>query len=311
MNETAKVLIRPITASDEPFLREVVYYAIYVPEGTPPPSQDVLNRPDVAKYVRAWGREGDRGFVAIDTQSQARVGATWFRLFNSQDRGYGYVDDSTPELTIAILPEYRGQGIGTRLLGQLLESAASHYRALSLSVDPDNPALRLYKRLGFEAVRISGSSMTMRKSLDRPWREKITPKVAINCVLLNDAGQVLLVKRKDNELWSLPGGFMDLGEQVRDAVLREVKEETGLAIKIVRMTGVYSHPHDSIYIHLGPQFQVVVLVFLGRILKGRFEDNPETGGFDFFSTDSLPPLVKSHTQRIKDALEDKPDVFVR
>jgi ADP-ribose pyrophosphatase YjhB (NUDIX family) len=129
--------------------------------------------------------------------------------------------------------------------------------------------------------------------------------------LLNEEGQVLLVKRKDNELWALPGGFMDLGEQVRDAVLREVKEETGLAIEIVRMTGVYSHPHDSIYIHLGPKFQVVVLVFLGRILEGIFEDNPETGGFDFFSTDALPRLVKSHSQRIQDALQDKPDVFLR
>lgn len=143
------------------------------------------------------------------------------------------------------------------------------------------------------------------------WKEVITPKVVVNCALFNDKNQILLVKRKDNDLWCMPGGFMELGEQVRDAVLREVKEETGLTAEIIRMTGVYSHPNDSLYIHLGSQYQIVALVFLGRVVEGEFEENPETYGFRFFDIDSLPPLVESHRQRIADALENAPDVFIR
>lgn len=143
------------------------------------------------------------------------------------------------------------------------------------------------------------------------WQEAITPKVAVNCALVNDQHQILLVKRKDNDLWCLPGGLMDLGERVQDAVLREVKEETGLTVEIVRLTGVYSDPNDSIYIHLGPQYQIVVLVFLGRITGGKFVENPETYGFQFFEVNELPPLVDSHHQRIADVLVNAPDVFIR
>lgn len=141
--------------------------------------------------------------------------------------------------------------------------------------------------------------------------ETITPKVAVNCALFDDRGRVLLVQRKDNDLWCLPGGMMELGEQVRDAILREVKEETGLTVEIVRLTGVYSHPSDSLYIHRGPQYQLVILVFLGRILGGEFVENAETYGYRFFDVNDLPPLVESHRQRIQDVLANAADVFIR
>jgi len=143
------------------------------------------------------------------------------------------------------------------------------------------------------------------------WHEVITPKVAVNCALFNAQGHILLVQRKDNNLWCMPGGLMELGEQVRDAVLREVKEETGLSIELVRLFGVYSHPNDSLYIHLGPQYQIVVLAFLGHIIGGEFQENPETHGTQFFDIDNLPPLVESHRRRIADVLADRPDVFIR
>jgi len=141
--------------------------------------------------------------------------------------------------------------------------------------------------------------------------EIITPKVAVNCALFDNQGRILLVQRKDNDLWCLPGGLMELGEQVRDAVLREVREETGLEVEIMRLTGVYSHPGDSLYIHRGPQWQLVVLVFLGRILGGEFAENAETYGYRFFDPDDLPSLVESHRQRIRDVLAHSPDVFIR
>jgi ADP-ribose pyrophosphatase YjhB (NUDIX family) len=142
-------------------------------------------------------------------------------------------------------------------------------------------------------------------------RPIVTPKVAVNCALFDDRGRLLLIRRKDNGLWALPGGFVDLGEQVLDAARREVKEETGLTVEVERLVGVYSHPDDSLYIHLGPDYQVVVLVFRGRILGGAFVENEETHGFEFFDTGSLPEIVPTHRQRIDDLLADRPEVVVR
>ena len=72
---------------------------------------------------------------------------------------------TTPELSVAVMPGYRGQGIGTRLLNALLDTASKSYDAVSLSVQADNPALRLYQRLGFEVIEDGGTWFTMRKQL--------------------------------------------------------------------------------------------------------------------------------------------------
>ena len=158
--------IRQLTAQDEPFLWDMLYQAIYVPEGQPQPSRSILQEPEIAHYVTGWGqRPGDMGWVAIEPSANQPVGAAWLRLFLQQEKGYGYVDDNTPELSIAILPEYRGQGVGTFLLDALLQTACERFTAVSLSVSADNPAARLYRRLGFMVVADSGSSLTMRKRL--------------------------------------------------------------------------------------------------------------------------------------------------
>lgn len=155
------ITIRPITVADEPFLWDMLYHAIYVPAGQPPVAREFVYLPELRKYVAAWGQPNDLGFLALD-QTQP-VGASWIRLFQGASRGYGYVDDQTPELTIALLPEFRGQGVGSQLLARLLDAAAARYAAVSLSVSPENPARRLYARCGFEIVSASGDSLTMCK----------------------------------------------------------------------------------------------------------------------------------------------------
>jgi ribosomal-protein-alanine N-acetyltransferase len=152
--------IRPLTSEDEPFLWDMLYLAIFVPEGLPRPSRDILKVPDIVKYVQSWGKSGDYGLVAVDAPTQTPIGAVWLRYFSGSNPSYGYVADDIPELSMALLPEYRGQGIGTRLLGDLIASAPKT-RAISLSVDPGNPALALYERFGFRTVGASGTSVTM------------------------------------------------------------------------------------------------------------------------------------------------------
>lgn len=158
--------IRPLQPADEPFLWEMLYEAIYIPEGGVKPERAILQEPALAHYVAGWGQQpGDVGLLALDPQSGQPVGAAWLRLFPATDPGWGFVDGDTPEISIAIVPAYRGQGIGTLLLTELIAQATGQYAALSLSVDPQNPAMRLYERLGFVVVGASGTSMTMHKTL--------------------------------------------------------------------------------------------------------------------------------------------------
>jgi GNAT superfamily N-acetyltransferase len=153
--------IRPIDSGDEPFLWEMLYEAIYVPEGEPRPGRELLGLPEIAHYASGWGQPGDYGLVAVDAASGRPVGAAWLRLLAGEIAGFGYVDDETPELSIALVPEYRGRGIGATLMKELLAYADARYTAVSLSVDPRYPAMRLYERLGFAPVGVNGGSVTM------------------------------------------------------------------------------------------------------------------------------------------------------
>jgi len=153
------IAIRHATAADESILREMLYHAIHRRLGEPPLPREIVWRPELGRYVDDWGRQDDLGFVAeVDGQP---IGAVWLRQLTGQEPGYGYVNDETPELSMAVLPAYRGQGVGSQLLTRLLNEAACRYPAVSLSVAADNPARRLYGRHGFVVVKGSGDSLTM------------------------------------------------------------------------------------------------------------------------------------------------------
>jgi ribosomal protein S18 acetylase RimI-like enzyme len=123
----------------------------------------MVQRPELARYVRRWGREHDLGTVALHTTEGKPMGAAWLRLWAPDDRGYGYCDAETPELSMAVLPAHRGLGVGSRLLEHLLRAADEHHRAVSLSVSADNRAMRLYRRFGFVVVGGCGESLTMKR----------------------------------------------------------------------------------------------------------------------------------------------------
>ena len=144
----------PLTPSDEPFLWEMLYLALYVPPGGQPFFRSILDDPDIACYVRGWGRTGDWGLLACDGDIPA--GAIWLRQWAGEtedhDKGYGFVSPAIPELSIALLPEYRNLGWGTRMLETVISMAPGRYPGLSLSVVATSPAFRLYQRLGFRQV---------------------------------------------------------------------------------------------------------------------------------------------------------------
>lgn len=157
--------IRPALPNDLPFLRDMLYESIFTPEGAQPPNRDIIDRPSLSKYVDGWGKTGDIGFIALSNQNQP-VGSVTLRFFTAASKGYGFVDEITPELGMAVLRKYRGQGIGTALLRAVLEEANQRgIKAISLSVDPRNPAKRLYERFCFKDVGKEGGSVTMKLDL--------------------------------------------------------------------------------------------------------------------------------------------------
>lgn len=157
--------IKPLTANEAIFLPEMLYLAVYVPEGIPPPPKEIVFEPGLVKYIQGWGREGDLGFIAVEDGSGLPLGAAWLRLLLGENKGYGYLDDATPELTIAVKEGYRGQGLGSQLLQKLLEESPKLYSSISLSVSIGNSAANLYRRFGFTPVGQDHNAITMRKKL--------------------------------------------------------------------------------------------------------------------------------------------------
>ena len=146
------MVIRRGGRQDVRFLRDMLHHAYYWRERVPGSL--------VSRYVRGWGRPGDTALIALENGFP--VGAAWFRLFNAAEPGYGFVDESTPELAIAVVPSKRGHGIGDDLLSALIQKAQSAgYGRLSLSVEPGNPARKLYERHGFAVVDEGAEAWTM------------------------------------------------------------------------------------------------------------------------------------------------------
>ena len=110
-----------------------------------------VSDPAISLYLEGWGRPGDAALVALDPSSGERMGAAWYRLMAPERPGYGFVDASTPEVAIGVVPERRGRGVGSTLLPALMGVARDEgFGALSLSVRRENTlAVRLYERNGF------------------------------------------------------------------------------------------------------------------------------------------------------------------
>lgn len=130
----------------------MLYEAIFVADNNKKPPKDIINKPELSKYTKDWYRNIYDIAIVAEYDNQL-IGAVWGRTFNNENKGYGFVDDKTPEISMAVIENYRNKGIGS----QLLEAIINKYRnlnikALSLSVDRLNSAMKLYEKFGFVTV---------------------------------------------------------------------------------------------------------------------------------------------------------------
>jgi GNAT superfamily N-acetyltransferase len=160
--------IRPARKEDEPFLWQMLYYAAHMDEEQGVTPESAKTDPSLAYYVEDWADSpGDLGFVASSAEGSL-IGAAWIRVMPRTSLLYRHVPSGTPELAIAVEPASIGAGVGTALLGRLLEEACGVHRSIALSVRTKNPAKRLYCRMGFETVaqvtnRVGTESLVMVK----------------------------------------------------------------------------------------------------------------------------------------------------
>jgi GNAT superfamily N-acetyltransferase len=147
-------VIRKAGPQDVRFLRDMLRHAYH---------WRLNEDPDlpVARYVNNWGRPGDAGLIAWEA---GPIGAAWYRLFPRDAPGFGFVDEQTPELTIAVVPSRRGAGLGAELMQALLDRAREEgHNAISLSAEKG--MTKLYERYGFHPVEERDGTVTMRAEL--------------------------------------------------------------------------------------------------------------------------------------------------
>ena len=144
-------MLRPVEVHDVRFLRDMLRHAYHwrLSEDTERP---------VYRYVANWGRRGDAGVLALD--GPHTYGAAWYRLFTEDEPGFGFVDEATPELTIAVVPSRRGKGAGGELLQALLVQARAN-GFVQVSLSSASEQIPYYRRLGFEPVAEGEQAVTM------------------------------------------------------------------------------------------------------------------------------------------------------
>ena len=149
--------IRAILEGEVSLLQDFLYEAIFVPEGLPTPPISIINQPELQIYISDFGkRKDDTGLVA--EVNKMVVGAIWARIMND----YGHIDDDTPSLAISLYKDYRGLGIGTALMKEMLCVLKDKgYKQTSLSVQKANYAVELYQKAGFEILHENSDEYIM------------------------------------------------------------------------------------------------------------------------------------------------------
>lgn len=150
--------IRTILEEEDSLLNDFLYEAIFVPEGEPAPPKSITNRPELQVYIADFGKKKDDIGLIAEVDKKA-VGAVWVRIMND----YGHIDNDTPSFAVSLYKDYRGFGIGTALMQEMLRILKDRgYKQASLAVQKTNYAVKMYQKTGFEIVNENEEEYIMR-----------------------------------------------------------------------------------------------------------------------------------------------------
>src|SRR5918998_319492 len=219
----------------------------------------------------------------------------WMRVFRTSSRGGS-----------AKFADYFSiSGVSTEWLGWVRRLQAIAQSGLTYAKDPYD--VERYEQVRTIAAELAASrSEATAERIDALFSGEsgyATPKLDIRAVVLDGEGAVLLVREKEDGLWTLPGGWVDVGESPSEAVEREVREESGYEVRAVRLLALWDrdrHPHPPL------PFHVYKIVFQCELLGGDpLAGSTETEGVGFFSRGALPELSLSRvtSQQIERLIE--------
>lgn len=135
---------------------------------------------------------------------------------------------------------------------------------------------------------------------------------AASAVVADEAGRILLARRTDNDLWTIPGGAMDPGESIAETAVREVKEETGLDVEVVSLVGIYSNPRHVVEYADGEVRQQFSVCFACRPIAGEPTPSDETTEVGYFAPEAIEHLDMHPSIRLRIAhyLERRPEPYL-
>ncbi len=140
--------IRKISEEEVSLLQDFLYEAVFVPEGMSAPPKSIINQPELQVYITDFGKKKDDISLVAEVDKKV-VGAVWVRIMND----YGHIDNDTPSFAVSLYKDYRGFGIGTDLMKEMLRILKDRgYKQASLSVQKANYAVRMYQKTGFEII---------------------------------------------------------------------------------------------------------------------------------------------------------------
>ena len=150
---TEKLKIRELQETEKNILKELQYEAIFIPEGVEPPPFEIIKQPEIDIYIRDFGAKKDDYCLVAEMDGKI-VGGVWVRILSGEIKGFGNIDDDTPEFAISLFKEYRNQGIGTKLMLEMIDYLKNKdYKQCSLAVQKANYAVKMYKNVGFEIAK--------------------------------------------------------------------------------------------------------------------------------------------------------------
>ncbi len=142
------MILREIKENETEILKDFLYEAIFIPEGMELPPREIIEQPELKLYYDGFGIDEADFCIVADDEGKV-IGAVWTRIMND----YGHVDEETPSFAISLYKEYRGQGIGTKLMKEMLYLLKEKgYKRASLAVQKANYAVKMYENVGFKAV---------------------------------------------------------------------------------------------------------------------------------------------------------------